>query len=607
MPTAPRTASPSDPASDADYPRKRWIVRPADPDAAAELARHLKLSPTTAQALLNRGFAHTNLDAARLFLEPKLGDLLDPATLPGVPQAAERIAKAVREGETIAIFGDYDVDGITATSILWHALIQGGIDQQKLVTYIPHRVDEGYGLNADAIEQLARDGVTVLISVDCGITARDEATRAKKLGVDLIVTDHHEWKHDDAGRPALPDDAFAIVHPRLDGDYANPHLTGAGVAFKLAWEVGKKLAGSERVTEEMKWFLVDALALAALGTIADVAPLVGENRVIARYGLSGIKKTRLHGLRALIDSAGLGGEEIDSTSVGFKLAPRLNACGRMGHAADAVEMLTVAEPGRAKTIAAQLERENRERQATERAIAKQAIEMVKDRGWDADERPAIVVVGDDWHAGVVGIVASRLVDAFCRPTLVLTKNPDGLANGSGRSIEGFNLAEALVGCDDLLDTHGGHAMAAGLRVQLDNIDALRERFTSLAADRLTPNDLRPCLTADATLSIVHISDALERELRRLGPFGAGNPRPLVVIEDAVVLSARSVGKTGDHLQLQLDNGRGVGRIKAIAFGCGDLALVLRGGDRVKLAASLSLNKWQGRETVELEIRDIERL
>ena len=590
------------------YPRKRWDIPEPDPEAAGELAKQLGTSPVVGQMLLNRGFSPDRPDEARRFARPQLSDLLEPADVPGVAAAAERLALAVKNGEKIAIYGDYDVDGITASAILWHALTLLGADAGDVTTYVPHRVDEGYGLNAEAVHKLADAGAKVIVSVDCGVTAVEEATAAKSRGVDLIVTDHHEWKLNDDGSPLLPTDACAIVHPRLppaDGqtEYANPHLTGAGVAFKLAWETGKRLTGKEKVSAEMRSFLIEALALAALGTIADVAPLTGENRTIARFGLGGLTRTKLRGLRALIDSAGLGGQELDSYHVGFLLGPRLNAIGRMGHAAEAVKLLTSAGEGEARDIADGLEQQNRDRQATERKIVDQAVGLVRDAGYDRPGCPAIVVEAEGWHPGVVGIVASRLVDKFCRPAVVLAVNEDGTAAGSGRSVGKFHLAHALAGCDDLLESHGGHAMAAGVRLKAENVAAFRERFTDLAREQLSADDLVPCLRADAAVSLPQIDRPLVEELHRLGPFGNGNPKPTLVVRGLTVLSARSCGKTGDHLQLQLDDGRGT-RIKAIAFGCGKLATELRGGDEVDVAGEASLNEWQGRVSVELNVKDL---
>ncbi len=589
---------------EATWPRRRWRVPTPDRDAAGELARALGVSHTAGQILLNRGFGPGDLDAARSFFRPQLAELIEPERLPGASRAAERLARAIRDGERIVIYGDYDVDGITATAILWHTFILLGADPQDVRTYVPHRVDEGYGLNSDALRKLASDGNNVVVSVDCGITAIEQAIVAQEAGIDLVITDHHEWRAmPGTQEPDLPD-AYALVHPRLPGSaYANPHLTGAGVAFKLAWETGKQLTGQPKVSPEMRAFLVEALALAALGTIADVAPLVGENRIIARYGLGGLTKTKLRGLRALIDSAGLGGQDLDSYHVGFLLGPRLNACGRMGHAEQAVNMLTTATTGEARDIALFLEEQNRQRQATERKIVEEAVEQIRDRGWDGSDHPAIVVEGEGWHVGVVGIVASRLVDQFHRPAIVLAADENGGAGGSGRSIAGFHLAHALAECADLLDNHGGHAMAAGVHLSRDNIDAFRDRFVAIARRELTAEDLSPTLRADAEITLDCVDQPLVAELGRLGPFGVGNPRPLLVLRDLTVLTARCCGKSGDHLQLFLDDMSGC-RMKAIAFGCGPLSQRLRAGDRVDLVAEPSLNKWNGRVSVELTVKDL---
>ena len=599
-----RTAELSEVDCDVEYPRRLWTLPDADPDAAADLARHLKVSPAVGQVLLNRGFCAADLDPARTFLQPKLTDLIDPARLPGCDGAAARLAEAVRAGETVAVYGDYDVDGITATAILWHALATLGHPAGKLLTYVPHRLDEGYGLNSAALDELADAGASVVVTVDCGITAVDEATHAKSRGLDLIVTDHHEWKLDDKGSAALPTDAFALVHPKLDDDsYGNPDLTGAGVALKLAWQTGKRVTGRDRVSGPMRQFLVDAVALAALGTIADVARLVGENRAIARHGLGGLTKTSLGGLRALIDSAGLDSGKIDSIDVGFKLAPRLNACGRMGHARQAVEMLTVADAGRSRDIASFLEKQNKERQAVEKAVAREAADAVRDNGWDADDRGGIVVAGEGWHPGVVGIVASRLVEEFARPCVVLSLGDDGTAKGSGRSIDGFHLARALAGCDDLLNSHGGHAMAAGVALDAGRVEAFRDRFCSLASEEVPPDMRRRRLKADVAVKLYEVTRPLADEFARLGPFGPGNPRPLLVLRGCLVQMARACGKSGDHLQLRLGDAAGTS-IKAIAFGCGDLASRLSVGDAVDVAAVPGLNEWQGRVSVELEVRDL---
>jgi single-stranded-DNA-specific exonuclease len=587
-------------------PSKRWNLAPPHP-AANELAGRLKVSPLIAQILLNRGIADPG-DCMN-FLQPSLKLLHDPYLLPGLKTASERIAKTIRDKEKIVIYGDYDVDGITATAILWHAIrVLGGSAEY----YLPHRIEEGYGLNAEALRQLCQAGAKLIISVDCGVTAIEPAKVAREHGVDLIITDHHEWKkdgstgHDHAGgAPPLLPDCFTIVHPRLPGAtpaYPNPNLCGAGVAFKLAWGIGLAVSGASRVNPEFREFLIEATALAALGTIADVVPLVGENRVLAHFGLSGLKASKLHGIQALIESANLTGRDLDSFHVGFLLAPRLNASGRMGHAKLAAEMLTEADPGRAIEIATYLESQNRARQAIEKQILEQALAQVETGGFAADGKCGIVVGDENWHPGVIGIVAARLVDRFHRPAIVVALT-NGHGQGSGRSITGFHLAQALDACGKYLESHGGHEMAAGLKLTSTKFADFRAAFCRYAASMLTPEMLVPELRLDALADLSQISAALVTDLARLGPFGQQNRRPILCLRDLELSGLpRRVGKTGDHLQLHLRQGNRF--IKCIAFGGGNLADQLKVGTKLDLAAEPTLNEYNGNVTVELEVKDI---
>jgi single-stranded-DNA-specific exonuclease len=579
---------------------KRWNIAPPDP-AASELASRLKTSPLIAQILLNRGVQET--DAARDFLTPSLKLLHDPALIWNLTSAAERVANAIRDKQRIAIYGDYDVDGITATSILWHAIrCLGGTAEY----YIPHRVDEGYGLNADAIAQLCDNGVQLIISVDCGVTALEPALAAKSRGVDLIITDHHEWRHQEGTTEPLLPDCHGVVHPRLGNrtpGYPNPHLCGAGVAFKLAWGIGMAVNGAAKVSSEFREFLLDATALAALGTIADVVPLQGENRVLAHFGLGGLRKTRLNGLRALIESAGLTGQSLDSFHVGFLLAPRLNACGRMGHAQLAVEMLTTATPEKAKEIAAYLDTQNRARQQIEKQILDQAIEQVASNGWDADSQRALVLGAPDWHPGVIGIVASRMVERFHRPTVMLSIQ-NGHAHGSARSVAGFHLANALQACHACLESHGGHEMAAGLRLETSRLDEFRTAFCAHAGTEITEEMLIPEIKIDAVAELRQITLGLLGDLARLGPFGMGNRRPLFACRRVAVVSPpRRVGKASQHLQMQVRQADQC--LKCIAFGMGDFADKLSPGTLIDIAAEPSLNEYNGRTSVQLEVKDIQ--
>lgn len=575
---------------------KRWKILPKQPQAQ-EFARALGIDPIIAQALLNRGIA--DADVARQFMRPSLLTLHDPALLGNMARAAGRVAQAVRSGEKIVIYGDYDVDGIAGTTILWHAIrmLGGNVDY-----YIPHRVDEGYGINCEAIDEICAGGAKLLISVDCGITALEPAQLACDRGVDLIITDHHE-PQPDGGLPKC----FCIVHPRMAVDnakpYPNPNLCGAGVALKLAWACGQQFAGGNgKVQAELRQLLVDATSLAALATIADVVPLVGENRIIAYFGLTGIKQCSLTGVQALLESAGLLNEKVDSYHVGFMLAPRLNACGRMGHAQEAVEMLTRATSERAREIATGLEQQNRERQATEKQILSQALAQITELKLDAEEHHAIVVGGEGWHAGVIGIVASRIVDRFHRPAIVVSLN-GGEGHGSGRSIAGFHLANALGAMGDLLDGSGGHEMAAGLSLAAGRFDEFRTRFLQYARKMIAPELLMPELRIEAEVDLSGITKPLVDELHRLGPFGHGNPKPILCCNDVeLVQEANVVGKTGDHLQLRIRQGQTV--MKCIAFKFGRLAGQLRRGMRLDLAVEPTINTFNGYTNVELDVKDL---
>jgi single-stranded-DNA-specific exonuclease len=591
---------------------KRWIIAPANERAATALADRLKTSPVIAQVLLNRGISQP--EECFAFLSPSLKCLHDPSLIPNLRKASERIWRAIQNHERIVIYGDYDVDGITATTILWHAIRLMGGEAGGVDFYIPHRIDEGYGLNSAAIGEIIDQGAKLIVTVDCGVTAIEPAELARSRGVDLIVTDHHEW-HDDT----FPN-AYTIVHPRLTKDdegkpheYPNRHLCGAGVAFKLAWGIGVAAAGGSqgaRVSEPFRNYLIEATALAALGTIADVVPLVGENRILAAFGLGGLKQSKLVGIQALIESAGLTGQTLDSYHVGFLLAPRLNACGRMGHAREAVEMLTRADHDRAVAIATELETRNKERQAMEKSILDAAMAMIEEQKLDGDDCRAIVLGKEGWHPGVIGIVASRIVDRFCKPTIMVAFNANNgngmIGQGSGRSIAGFHLTRALEECHDTLEAYGGHEMAAGLKVTPDKFENFRRCFCQYAMKNLAPEQLIPELKLDVEAQLQQVTLPLVRDLQRLGPFGHGNRRPVFVSRQLKVATApRRVGKTGNHLSLLVRQGNSGGAMKAIAFGAGDLIDRLPQGTLIDLAFEPTLNEYNGSTSVELEVKDLQ--
>jgi single-stranded-DNA-specific exonuclease len=573
---------------------KLWTINPPHPQAE-ELASRLRVSTLLAQALLIRGM--TEIDDCQAFLSPSLKSLCPPLTLPGASAASQRIARAIRDQEKIVIYGDYDVDGITAAAILWHAIrLLGG----QVGYYIPHRIEEGYGLNSEAVAQIIDDGAKLIVTVDCGVTAIEPAKVAREQRVDLIITDHHQF------HPEQLPDCFAIVHPRLklDGqteEYPNPNLCGAGVALKLAWAVALAHSQTPRVSEDFKKFLIEATSLAALGTIADVVPLLGENRVLAHFGLSGLRSSTLPGVRALIASASLTGKNLDSYHVGFCLAPRLNACGRMGHAELALKMLTEATESEALEIASFLETQNRQRQNLERQILEQALSQLEQSPLTDQDR-AVVLASDKWHPGVIGIVAARLVDRLCRPAVLISLS-NGQGQGSARSVPGFHLANAFNACSQHLLSHGGHEMAAGLKIQTESFDAFRAAFCNYARDHVQLEMMRPELKLESLADLAQMNEATVTDLWRLGPFGHGNRRPLFCFRDVqLAAEPRIVGKTGGHLQLWVK--KGDKRLKCIAFNRAWMKDRLTAGTRIELAAEPSINDFNGSRSVELDVKDL---
>lgn len=524
-----------------------------------------------------------------------MSGLHDPSLIPDLDRAAERILVALRGGERVTIFGDYDVDGVTATAILFHLIhaIEPGC---SLNTYIPHRVEEGYGLNADAIRAIAEDGSTVIVTVDCGITAVEPAAVAKELGVDLIITDHHNPPDDLAAMP----DAFAVVHPRRpDSGYPFGELCGAGVAYKLAWRLATMHGGSERVAPPIRALLLDLLALAALGTIADIVPLVDENRVIVRHGLRRIRHVQIEGLHALIIAAGLDSDAIDTEGVGFRLAPRLNAVGRIGHAREALELMTTATGDGARRLAERLTQLNEDRRAQEQKILSQAIEMAEGSGMTGGGHRAIVLASDNWHPGIVGIVCSRLVDRYARPTILMCTG-DGVCKGSGRSIGGFNLHAGLEACAEHLESFGGHDMAAGMKCTAEKFDAFRDGFLAHAHERLNPEDLIRTVRPDSDAKIHELTAHSIEQLERLSPFGAGNPRVRVRLTNLRLNgSPEQFGKAGNHLSLRVTDATDRGAvIRLIGWNWWRHHEAIPRGARLEVIVEPKVSRWKGNTRIE---------
>lgn len=597
---------------------KRWTIREPTADHATHLtlAAALQTEPLVARFLASRGFTQT--DRALAFASPALTALHDPSLMPGIDKAAKRILDAIRSGQQIAIYGDYDVDGITATSILFHA-IRAIEPNANLRPYIPHRLDEGYGLNSAAIRRLHDEGASLIISVDCGITAFAPAKTAHDLPIDLIITDHHNIAGEDSDHDSQLPPAYAVVHPRIrtDGHTTYPfgELCGAGVAFKLAWRVATLASSGDRVSPEVRAVLLDLLALAALGTIADIVPLVDENRVIASFGLKHIRSTKLSGLRALLAASDLLDESIDAEKVGFILGPRLNACGRMGHAAEAVEMLTVASEDRAAQIAEHLNEQNKQRQATERKIFDQACELAEEAGMTGTGgRRAIVLAHEKWHPGVVGIVCSRIVQRYNRPAVLMQLERDETGNvtckGSARSIDGYSIHAGLAACADLLDTYGGHDMAAGLALNGLNLNRFREALCSHADQLISDEMMVPALTIDCDAALSELSPNTVERLLGLGPFGRSNPSPRLLIRAVEVASEpRPMGANGRHLSFFVTDpaSPSSSQLRIVGWSWAPHREAIRRGSRFDIVVSPKINRWNGRVSVEPELQDLRPL
>lgn len=569
--------------------KKVWSVRPASPKARL-LAEKLNISPILGQLLINRQIETES--AARAFLSPKLTDLIDPARMPGIEQAARRIHQAVSQGEKIAIYGDYDVDGITSVAILWHLLKMLNAQVQY---YIPHRIDEGYGLNSEAITQLAETGVRLLITVDCGITAFAEIELAASLGMDVIVTDHHKIAD------SLPK-ACAVVHPNLDSSYGNQNASGALVAFKLAWAISNQFRANGPISQPLRDYLLSATTLAGMGTIADVVDLRGENRIIAGFGLRALAESKLHGIKALIESASLEASGTSSYDVAFKLAPTLNAAGRMGHARLAVELLTTDNPLQAYQIAQYLKDQNRQRQKCQRDIFQQAKQRIVADNLHHPDRKTIVLSDAGWHSGVIGIVASRIIDEFYRPTVMINIQ-NGKGHGSARSIAGFNLYEGLCACSEHLISFGGHEMAAGLRIETARIPDFAIAFENYARNRMAEGLTESILHIEAQTPLRDFTERVMRELQLLEPFGQGNPRPVFAACGVKrIAPPRRVGAKSEHLQVAISDG--TASVRCIGFDMGHLEKKVLEADTFDVAFEPQYNTYNGSTTLQLVLSDI---
>lgn len=550
-----------------------------------ELSVKHRIPRVIAAILLNRGVKDEDVDA---YLKKTMADIVNPTLMLDMDKAADRICTAITNKEKIAVYGDYDVDGITATALLYEFLQSAGADAQY---YIPDRKGEGYGINIMAVNKLYKLGTKLMITVDCGITAIGEVEFAKLQGMDVIITDHHTCKD------RLPTAAAAILNPkRPDCEYPFDALAGVGVAFKLILALAMKLGMK---TSDIFNKYVD---IAALGTIADVVPLLGENRMIVDKGLKAMQNPQRPGIKAIMEVAGALRKGINASTIAFAIAPRLNAAGRLGTATTAVELLLTKDEGRAREIAADLDAENKERQLTEQNILEEALSLIASDP-NFEKKKVIVLAKEDWHHGVIGIVASRLCEMFYKPCILISHS-NGIGKGSGRSIPNFNLFDALSECEKYLTGFGGHSVAAGLNINISDLEDFIKAINKYADDTLTEKDMIPSVNIDCPITERAVTLENAYMLSRLEPFGMSNEKPVFAMANVQVTDIASVGADSKHLKLRVSRG-GV-TMNCIGFGMGALAENIACGDIINIAFHMDINHYQGTDTVQLLLKDIKK-
>ena len=558
--------------------KTRWIVQTSNHEKMSELVEKLKISPLVASLLVNRGLDDPAKARAFLFNENK--EFHDPFLLKDMDKAVKRVQQAIANDELILIFGDYDCDGVTSTTIMMKTLQELGANVQF---YIPNRFTEGYGPNEGAFKFAHDIGVKLIITVDTGIAALQPALVAKELGIDLIITDHHE------PGPELPE-AFAIIHPKLEGGlYPFTELAGVGVAFKFS----HALLG--RVPEHL-------LQFAAIGTVADLVPLTGENRLIVQKGIMELRKSQNPGLKALLKIANCDQAQINEETIGFTLGPRINAVGRLDSADPAVDLLLEEDAAQAEMIAEEIEQCNRDRKELVQTITEEAIQLVEEH-FPIAENTCIIVGKENWNAGVIGIVASKLVEKYYRPTIVLSYDHEkGLAKGSARSIEGFDLFKNLSTCREILPHFGGHTMAAGMTLNIADVDELRSRMNILANEQLKEEELTPITYIEAEVNVEDISIEVVEEMNRLAPYGTDNPKPKVLIKDAPIDNIRKIGSEKNHLKLSLEQGGVI--LDGVGFGLGPAFDHVSPHSKISVIGELSINEWNNRRKPQIFLQDL---
>lgn len=557
---------------------KKWEVCQEEEEKVAELANKSHLSPLLASILINRNI--DTVEKVEKFVNPTRNDFHDPFLMPDMDKAVERILKAININEKVMIYGDYDVDGITSITVLKKFLLDRGLETGE---YTPNRLEEGYGLNKEAVKFIYEQGYTLMITVDCGISGNEEIAYAKELGMEVIVTDHHEQGEE------IPNCLAVIDAKRKDNQYPFNQLAGVGVVFKLIQAISIKLELDAK--EYLKY-----LDIVCVGTISDIVPLVDENRVIAKLGLKLVTMTKNIGLKTLLNSIGY--KKIDSNTISFGVAPRINACGRMGAQEEALKLLLTENQEEADKITETLNQYNQERQATEKSIFEEAVQQIEQTEKD---NPCLVVGNEKWHHGVIGIVSSKVTELYFKPSILICFE-DEEGKGSGRSIPGFDLHEALMNCSTYIERFGGHSMAIGITVKKENFENFKKEFQEYAKSKGI-SDIIPIIKIDEETLLKNVSLETVRELSLLEPYGEANKVPLFLIRNLKIQSIRTLSE-GKHLKVKL--GQDSYMIDAIGFGVGEWAEDYLIGDKVDIVGSLEVNSFNGNEQVQLVIKDMRK-
>ena len=557
---------------------KKWQIFEPDKNKIEEIKSKYKVNQLLATILANRNILKE--EDIRLFLNPTRNDFYNPFLITDMDIAVNRIIKAIENKENITIYGDYDVDGITSITVLKSFLNDIGVETN---TYIPNRLIEGYGLNKEAIDKISKKGCNLMITVDCGISAIEEIEYANSLGIETIITDHHE-----AGNE-IPKAIAVIDNKRKDSKYPFRELAGVGVVFKLIQAIGITL----KLKEESYLKYLD---IVCIGTISDIVPLVDENRVIAKLGLLLVAQTKNIGLRSIINSSGY--NKIDSNTISFGVAPRINACGRMGKAEEALELFLSKDKNEVNELTNKLNEHNRKRQETEKTIFENAVKKIKEE--HLDENKAIIVGGENWHHGVIGIVSSKITEMYFKPSILFSFEEDGIGKGSGRSIPGFDLHEALMKCSDTIEKFGGNSMAVGITVKKDNLEKFKKEFEQIATQSKI-DEIIPIINIDAKVDLSDIDKEMVESLKQLEPFGEANKMPVFAFKNLKIDSIRALSE-GKHLKLTLKDNNYI--INAIGFNIGYLANEYRIGDKIDVAGVLEINTFNGVDNLQINIKDI---